>query len=94
MNAIIEIIHKGLGNLVRTYNIQETYVDAAEPWTMILSASAFVVLSTYHTTKGNSTGQLVFGPDMIPPIYHVAYWIYTQKSKQAQIKICNPLKLY
>ena len=51
----------------------------------ILAASAFVVRSMYHTTKGKIPGQLVFGRDMILLITHVAYWIYIRKRKQTQI---------
>ena len=85
MKAILEIIHQVLGKLVCTYNIQETYVDDADPWMGILSAAAFVVISMYHTTKGKSPGQIVFGQDMILPINHVADWRYIRQSKQAQI---------
>ena len=42
-NVIIHIIHKVLGNLVQTYNIQETYVDDADLWMGILEASVFAV---------------------------------------------------
>ena len=38
-NAIVERIHKVLGNRVRTYNLQETYVDDADQWIGILSAT-------------------------------------------------------
>ena len=31
-NAILERIHQVLGNLVRTCNITETYVDEDDPW--------------------------------------------------------------
>ena len=60
-NAIIERIHQLLGSLVRTYNLQGTYVDDADPWMGILVAAAFAVLSTYHRTKVKSPGQLFFG---------------------------------
>ena len=60
--------------LVRTYNLQETYVDDADLWMGILVAEAFAVHSTYHRTKGKSPDQLVFGQDIILPINHVAYW--------------------
>ena len=55
-NTIIERIHQVLGNLVQTYNIQEIYVDDADPWMGILAAVAFAVSSTYHTTKGKIPG--------------------------------------
>ena len=55
-NAIIERINQVLGNLVRTYNIQETYVDDADPCMGILLAADFAVRSTYHQTKQKSPG--------------------------------------
>ena len=60
-NTIIKIIHQVLGNLVRTYNLQETYIDDADPWMGILATSDFVVCSTYHRTKGKISGQMDFG---------------------------------
>ena len=64
-NTTIEIIHQVLGNLVRTYNLHETYVDDADPRMGNLAAAAFAVRSKYQRTKGKSTVQLVFGKDMI-----------------------------
>ena len=40
MNETIEIIHQVPGNLLGTYNIQETYVDNDDPWMGILAAAA------------------------------------------------------
>ena len=51
----------------------------------ILAAEAFVVQSIYHKKKDKSTGQIVFGRDMILPINHVAYWRYICERKQTQI---------
>ena len=34
-----------------TYNLEETYVDDAELWMGILSASSFEVCSTNHSVK-------------------------------------------
>ena len=71
---IIERIHQELGNLVLTHNLQETYVDDADPWMGILAASAFTIQYTYRKTKVKSPGQLVFGRYMIPSINHIADW--------------------
>ena len=60
-NRKTKIIHQVLGNLVRTYNIQETCVDDADQWMGILAAAAFTVGSTYHTTNDKSPGQKSFG---------------------------------
>ena len=84
-NSTVEIIHQVLGNLVHTYNLQETYVDDADPWMGILAAVAFAIRSTYHRTKGKIPGQLVFGREMILPINYVADWRYICHLKQTQI---------
>ena len=84
-NVIVEIIHQVIGNLLRTYNLQETYVYDADPWMGILAAAAFAVRSTYHMTKYKTPGQLVFGPDTILPINYVADWRFIRQRKQAQI---------
>ena len=55
-NAIIEIIHQVLGNLLCTYNLQKIYVDDADPWMGILAAAAFAVQSRYHMMKDKSSG--------------------------------------
>ena len=50
-NTIIERTHQVLGNLIHTYNLQETYVDDADLYMGILAAAAFAVRSTYHGTQ-------------------------------------------
>ena len=44
-NETIDRIHQVLGNLVRTYNLQETYVDDADPQMGILAEASFAVHS-------------------------------------------------
>ena len=50
----------------------------------ILAAAAFGVLYSYHRTKENVPGQLVFVRDMILPINQVADWRYIRQRKQTQ----------
>ena len=42
-NVILEHIHQVIGNLVQTFNIQQTYVDKNDSWTGILAAAAFAI---------------------------------------------------
>ena len=42
-NAILEQIHQVIGNLVRTCNITQTYVDKDDPWLVIFSAAEFFI---------------------------------------------------
>ena len=70
-NTILKRIHQVLGNLVRNFNISnKTYVDEDDPWTGIVSAEEFSILSTTNRQKGYSPGQLIFGREMILPIKH------------------------
>ena len=78
---IIEKIHQVLGNLIRTYNLQETYVNDADPWMIILTAESVAVRSMYHSVKVKIPGQLVFGREMILPIKHVSNWSYIRQRK-------------
>ena len=56
-NAILEQIQHVLGNLVRNFNVQQTYVDKIDPWTGILAAVAFAIFSTTIRQKCYSQGQ-------------------------------------
>ena len=47
MKSTIERINKVLGNLVKTYNLHETYAYDANPWIGILAAADLTVRSTY-----------------------------------------------
>ena len=85
-NATLERIHQVLGNLVRTYNLQETYVDDSGPWMGTVASSAFAVQITYCHNKQKSACQLVFERDMILPINHIANWRHIHQQKQRQIE--------
>ena len=73
-NAIFERIHQVLGNLVRTCNINQTYVDKDYPQLGILDAAEFSIILTKNRLKGNSLGQLVLGHDMTLPIKYKVDW--------------------
>ena len=79
------LVHQVSGNLVRTFNLQETYVYDTDLFMGILAAAAFAVRSTYHRTKEKIPGQLFFGRDMILRINHVADQGYIRQRKQTQI---------
>jgi hypothetical protein len=88
-NAIIERIHQVLGNLIRTFDNEERTIDRSDPWTGVLSAAAFAIRSTYHTTLQATPGQLVYGRDMIFNIKHEANWKAIVDRKQRKINKNN-----
>jgi hypothetical protein len=84
-NAVLERVHQTIGNIARTFELENNYLDETDPWAGILSATAFAIRSTYHTTLKASPGQLVFGRDMMFNIKHVANWHAIRANKQKLI---------
>jgi hypothetical protein len=86
-NAIVERVHQVLGNILRTFELEDS--DSDDPWMGILSATAFAIRSTYHTTLKATPGQLVFGRDMILNIKHIANWKAIKENKTKLIQKNN-----
>ena len=42
-NSILEIIHQVISNFVRTFDLQNNYLDEDDPWSGILATKYFVV---------------------------------------------------
>ena len=92
-NAIVERAHQTLGNLIRTLEVQDNpYLDPDDPWSGLLSAAAFALRSTYHTTLRATPGQLVFGRDMVLNIQHKADWTAIKARKQQLIRKNNQIE--
>ena len=49
-NAIVERVHQTIGNIIRTFKIQQMDLDNENPWEGILSSTMFAIQSTVHTT--------------------------------------------
>ena len=88
-NAVIERIHQTIGNVIRTFQVQEAYLDEDDPWSGILAATMFAVRATYHTTLQATPAQLVFGRDAILNIQFEANWNFIRERKQKIIKKNN-----
>ena len=81
-NSIVEIVHQVIGNIIRTFELQDNYLDEEDPWKGVFNATAFAIRSNYHTTLQKTPGQLVFGRDMIFNLQHKENWEYIIKRKQ------------
>ena len=88
-NAIIERVHQTIGNILRAFNVNETVLDKNDPWSGILTATAFAIRNTVHTTLVSTPAQLVYGRDSILNITHEANWKLISKRKQKIIKRNN-----
>jgi len=81
-NAIIERIHQVIGNMLRTFELQDIDLDERAPWKGVLSAVMFALRATYHTTLQATPMQLVFGRDAMLNIQFQADWKYIKNRKQ------------
>jgi RNase H-like domain found in reverse transcriptase/Reverse transcriptase (RNA-dependent DNA polymerase)/Integrase zinc binding domain len=88
-NAIIERVHQVLGNALRTFELEKRELDDKEPFEPFLTATAYAIRSTYHTTLKATPGQLVFGRDMILPVQFKANWASIALQKQERINQSN-----
>jgi len=86
-NSIIERVHQTIGNMIRTFSVHST--DDDNPWSGILSAVAFAVRATVHTTTRATPAQLIFGRDAIFQVQHLADWRYITERKQDAINTNN-----
>jgi hypothetical protein len=92
-NAIVERAHQTLGNLIRCLELQDNpYYDHEDPWSGILSAAAFAMRSTWHTTLQATPGQLVFGRDMLLNTQFTADWTAIKARKQELIRKNNVIE--
>jgi len=92
-NAVVERAHQTLGNLIRSFELQDDpCYDPDDPWQGFLSAAAFAMRATYHTTLQATPGQLVFGRDMILNTPYIADWTAIKARKQDLIRKNNLIK--
>ena len=73
-----------MGNLVQTSYIGKTYIDKYEPWSGILAAAVFAIISTANRSKFYSTRQLLFCRDVIILIKHTVDWELVLQKNQKQ----------
>ena len=88
-NAIIERVYQVTENITRTFALEDNCFAKEDLWKGILSAAAFAVRSTFHTTLQTTLRQLVFGRDMMLNIFHTANWEYIKQRKKKIINLKN-----
>ena len=88
-NSIIERIHQTIGNMIRTFQVHNNYLDEKNPWDGILAATMFATRATYHTTLQATPAQLVFGRDAILNTKFEANWNLIRERKQKLIRENN-----
>ena len=88
-NSIVERVHQVINDMFRTFELENQQLDSKEPWNRFLSATAFAIRSTFHTTLGATPGQLVFNRDMILPIKFNYDWATIRMRRKREIERNN-----
>jgi len=88
-NSMIERIHQTMGNMIRTFELHNDPEITDEALSGLISAVAFALRATHHTTLNASPMQAVFGRDAIMNVKFQADWKYIQDRKQQMINYNN-----
>ena len=64
-SATLKRTHQTIGDMLRTFEVENQPVDESDPWSGILSAAAWAARSACHTASQSTPGQLVLGRDVI-----------------------------
>ena len=84
-NGIVERVHQVLNDMLRTFELENKQLDSRAPWTRFLSASAFAIRSTFHTTLGTTPAQLIYHRDMLLPIQFNYNWAEIRMRRQKEM---------
>jgi hypothetical protein len=88
-NGVIERVHQVLGDMLRTFELEDRDLDAKDPFGSFLSAAAYAIRSTYHTVLVASPAELEFGRHMLLPVKFTADWQAIQAKRQRRIEDSN-----
>ena len=88
-NAIVERVHQTIGNMIRSFEVQNMDLDELDTWSGILIDVVFTAITTNHTTNRATLMQLVFGRDTILNIPFTSNWKYIEGRKRKFIEYNN-----
>ena len=90
-NSMVERVHQTIHNLIHVQRIRDRddLPDGNDPWKGTLSAVAFAMRATVHTTTQATPTQLVFNRDALHNVRFEADWKYIRERKQCLIQQNN-----
>ena len=86
-NAIIERVHQTMGQILRTYELND--LNDEDPFSGILASTMYAIRALVHTTLRATPMQLVFGRDAVLNTKFEADWDYIKRNKQQLINKNN-----
>jgi hypothetical protein len=85
VNSMVERAHQTIHDMIATQNIERKQDLPGGSWAGILSAVAFAMQATIHTTMRAMPMQLVYNRDAIHNIWFEADWQYIKERRQKVI---------
>jgi hypothetical protein len=82
---MVERAHQTLHQMIRIHDFQNSNINVEDPFSGILTACAFAMRSTVHTTTRATPTQLVFSRDAITNTLFKADWQYIADRKRHRI---------
>ena len=83
---MVERAHQTIHNIIHAHQIKgRDDLPKDDPWTGVLSAVAFAMRATVHTTTRATPSQLVFNRDALVNVRFKADWKYIKERKQRLI---------
>jgi hypothetical protein len=61
----VERLHQTLGNMIRTYKLENFEFDYNDPWSQILANCTWAIRSTANSILDATPAQIVFGRNML-----------------------------
>jgi hypothetical protein len=61
----VELVHQTLGNMIRTYELENFELDYNDPWSQILADCAWAIRSTAHRILDATPANIVFKTDRL-----------------------------
>jgi hypothetical protein len=85
-NSVVERCHKTIGDRIASKRLVDKHdLPAVDAWAGLLSALAFAIRATVHTTTRATPSQLVFSRDAIRNVKHEADWLEIKQRKERLI---------
>jgi hypothetical protein len=56
VHKMVEGVHQVIENIIRIFELESIYMDKDNPWKGILSATAVVMISIFHTSLQRTPG--------------------------------------
>ena len=78
----VERVHQTLGNMLRSYELEDHDFDYQDPWSQILANCAWAIRSTVHSVLNATPAQIVFGRDMLFDLSFTTEYKEIKKRKQ------------